>query len=137
MDGRGHAALLTERQFELQLSRERARADRSDSPLLVLTLGLDLNGSGRRKVERLTNMLSEVVCKRVRMMDIVGLYDGKIGVILPEAPKDAAQSLVNDIERTFHERIRQRMSSGAFLPEVLCHVYHFSSEQRGVRTVGR
>jgi hypothetical protein len=137
MNGGNDPSLLTESQFKRQLFRERARADRSDSSLLVLTVSLQANGSGRRKLERLTDMLSGVVCKRVRMMDIVGLYGGKIGIILPDTPRNAAQALVNDIERTFHKRIRQQMPSEPDLPEILCHVYHFSSEPCNVESIGR
>lgn len=122
--------VMSKREFQVALSRERARIARTNAPLVVLTVGFEGNGHAGTMTEKLRRALREVVRKRARRMDVVGEWDDGIGIILPDTPQSAAEIVVNDIERIFHNTIRKRVRWEGELPEVLCEVYHVTCEVR-------
>src|SRR4051794_18828940 len=79
--------LLNAHDFRREASRERERADRSDTHLAILVIELPAGRRQRRDFAFLCNALSQ----RLRITDTAGkLPDGRVAVLFPDTQKDGA-----------------------------------------------
>ncbi len=123
------ANLLGETQFEQQLLRERARAERTGSVFTVLNMHLEGKDIRIPANGLLWKILSRVICERTRLMDVPGHYRGGVGLILPDTSRDAIPALVNSIEELFHKRIQAHVKANEHLPEISCKVFFWSDDR--------
>jgi lipopolysaccharide/colanic/teichoic acid biosynthesis glycosyltransferase len=86
--------LLEEDAFRFEASRERVRADRSQSPLAILAIELPVDRATRRDILFLARELE----RRLRVTDTAGfLSDRRVGVLLPDTPSEGAWKVASDI----------------------------------------
>jgi lipopolysaccharide/colanic/teichoic acid biosynthesis glycosyltransferase len=106
--------LLTVRQFQQVLARERARSDRSGDRFCLLVF----SPSDDDAVRALHRTLPAILRRRTRATDEIGWIDQvSIGVILPGTPPRGAWKLALDVCKTLPPA-----------PEPLCRVYSYPSE---------
>ena len=80
--------------FRREATRERVRADRSNTPLAILVIELPADRRRTRDFSFLYNVLSQ----RLRLTDTAGqLPDGRIAVLFPDTRKDGAWKVASDI----------------------------------------
>lgn len=80
--------------FRREATRERLRADRSNTPLAILVIELPAERRQSRDLSFLCNVLSE----RLRITDTAGqLSDGRVAVLFPDTRKDGAWKVASDI----------------------------------------
>jgi len=95
---------LDAHEFHRQATRERMRADRSNSHLAILIIELPAD----RRTSRDYAFLSNVLSQRLRITDTAGeLRAGRVAVLFPDTQKDGAWKVASDIcDRypTGHER---------------------------------
>jgi lipopolysaccharide/colanic/teichoic acid biosynthesis glycosyltransferase len=88
------AYLLGVAEFRREASRERARADRSNTSLALLVIALPVD----RRTSRDFAFLSKLLHQRLRMTDTAGrLPDGRIALLLPETDEAGAWKVASDI----------------------------------------
>jgi lipopolysaccharide/colanic/teichoic acid biosynthesis glycosyltransferase len=81
--------------FRTALTRERARADRTEHEFSVLVL----EGQAVRNTQLATDLI-DTLSKRIRTVDEIGWFDkGRIGIILPDTKSNGAVKLAQDIRR--------------------------------------
>src|SRR3954462_7554363 len=79
--------LLDVHAFRREATRERVRADRSNTPLAILVIELPAD----RRRSRDFSFLYGVLNQRLRLTDTAGqLPDGRIAVLFPDTRKDGA-----------------------------------------------
>jgi lipopolysaccharide/colanic/teichoic acid biosynthesis glycosyltransferase len=92
--GSQRSFLLNAADFHREAARERARADRTNSPLAILVIALPADRSHSRDVSFLCGILSQ----RLRITDTAGqLPDGRVAVLFPETQKAGAWKVASDI----------------------------------------
>ncbi len=107
-------ALLDERAFRDALLRQRALADRTGTPCVLVSFTVDAwDGADP---DRLLGLLAGAVRTRVRLSDVAGWQNSgsAIGVILTGTPTEHARHVVRAIEAAFQAR-------GAALRGTLTH----------------
>jgi len=101
--------LFGHRQFERQLLRERALADRMHTQFALLVFALpDL--VDRKRIPSMMTLLGQTVCRRIRMSDLAGWYGPgheRIGILLHATAQDDVQNLIEQIEKAFQARVRE------------------------------
>lgn len=107
-------ALLDERAFRDALQRQRALADRTGTPCVLVSFSVGA-GNGADP-GRLLGVLADTVRTRVRLSDVAGWQNGgsAIGIILTGTPAGHARHAVRAIEAAFQAR-------GASLHGTLTH----------------
>jgi lipopolysaccharide/colanic/teichoic acid biosynthesis glycosyltransferase len=86
--------LLNVADFHREATRERMRADRSNSTLAILVIELPADRRENRDFTFLCNVLSQ----RLRITDSAGLLpDGRVAVLFPDTRKDGAWKVASDI----------------------------------------
>lgn len=123
-------AFLSDKQFTGQLRRERARANRADSGFLLVTFELTNTSCSRQTCQEMLEVLAHAVCARARASDVVGEFEGRIGLLLPDAPMAAVKKLVEGIECSFCECARRCFSNGGALPDIVYGVYEYPTDRR-------
>jgi len=141
-----HPVLLDKKQFQWALDRERARSERSESEFVLVRMRLAKsnghaskngrsdnghrngnghhNGNGNGPRNGLLAQLGEVIGERMRQSDFAGLCDGGIGLVLPNMPEETVASLVQDIERLFHDRVEERYGNEKHAPSIRCEIFY-------------
>jgi hypothetical protein len=115
--------------FAREAHRERARAHRTGSAFLVVTLRIatrtGMANQGQRT--RLVSLLADVLCRRARISDLVGwrTEDGEFGAILPCTPTAGATCFIEAVERTLQERARRELDLAGLQPELTCRVFAY------------
>lgn len=80
--------------FRREATRERVRADRSNTHLAILVIELPVDRRKNRDFAFLCNVLSQ----RLRITDTAGqLPDGRVAVLFPDTRKDGAWKVASDI----------------------------------------
>lgn len=80
--------------FRSEVTRERVRAERSNTPLAILVIELP----AERRQNRDFAFLCDVLSQRLRITDTAGqLPDGRVAVLFPDTPKDGAWKVASDI----------------------------------------
>jgi lipopolysaccharide/colanic/teichoic acid biosynthesis glycosyltransferase len=91
---RGNGLFLNAKCFRLELARERIRADRSQSPLAVLSIELPPDRATRADFD----FLGKGLVRRLRNTDVVGLLaTHQVGVLLPHTSEAGAWKVASDI----------------------------------------
>jgi lipopolysaccharide/colanic/teichoic acid biosynthesis glycosyltransferase len=95
---------LNAREFEREATRERVRADRSNTLLAILVIALPAH----RRRSQDYRFLYGILNRRLRITDTAGLlHDGRIAVLFPDTGKDGAWKVTSDICEYYplgHER---------------------------------
>ncbi len=113
--GREFRGLYSAEQFRQALRRERARADRFDQTLLLLSLGVS---SARTDRDTLVEAAA-VLRRRLRLSDEAGWLDRRhVGVLMPNTPPWGAWTLADELCLAFRQ--------GVPLPK--CRVYSYPSD---------
>ena len=89
--------LLGPDEFEMQLARERSRADRAGSSFALLVLSIP---PSKRAVADL-QAIGKAFLTRQRATDSIGkMEDGRIGIVLPDTTRDQAEVLATSLHET-------------------------------------
>lgn len=101
--------LFGHRQFERQLLRERALADRMHTQFVLLVFALP-SVEDRKSLASMMTLLGQTICRRIRMSDLAGWYGPgheRIGILLHATAQDDVNRLIDQIEKAFQERVRE------------------------------
>jgi lipopolysaccharide/colanic/teichoic acid biosynthesis glycosyltransferase len=91
---RGNDLLLDEKSLRFELTRERMRVDRNQSPLAVLTVELP----PERATPADFDFLAGVLVRRLRLTDTFGFVaERKVGVLLPDTSEAGAWKVASDV----------------------------------------
>jgi hypothetical protein len=113
------------------LLRERARADRTGSPLVVVSLGA--TGSNGRQTEprRLQELIAQSVTECFRLTDVKGWSarrPGHVAVMMPDTPRHHVYKPLRRVEDHFHRGYWQNYGRDARVPELSCTVFIYPGE---------
>lgn len=111
--------------FQLELLRERVRAERYGTGYVILQLSAKPVGDMYSLY-----VLCQAAAARCRTSDTVGFHGNGVGLLLPETAKEDVPGIVASIEQAFHDRFRRIFGDQRELPEIECKVY-FSSLNHG------
>ena len=101
--------------FQEALERERARADRWERPLSLLSLGVADSRQGKKTLQQVARILS----RRMRLTDEAGWLDHRhVGILMPNTPGWGAWTLADEICLEFPDSVP--------LPQ--CKVYCYPSD---------
>ena len=102
-------------QFRAAMDRERARADRWEQPLALLSLGVAHGRKGQETLQRVVRILT----RRMRLTDEAGWLDSRhIGILMPNTLGWGAWTLADEICLEFPDSVS--------LPQ--CKVYCYPSD---------
>ncbi len=101
--------------FREAMERERARADRWEQPLALLSLGVTNGPQGKKTLDQVARILAG----RMRLTDEAGWLDGRhVGVLMPNTPGWGAWTVADEICLEFPDSVP--------LPQ--CKVYCYPSD---------
>jgi hypothetical protein len=100
--------LLQESEFDQELERQRALAERTRAPIFILQFYLAPSLSRHEDREEAMEVLAEVVRARMRLSDIAGRCNDAVLLILRCARQEGASSVARAIGEAFDERLRPR-----------------------------
>jgi len=120
---RADLAVLNAVQFNRELQRQRARADRSQSRFVLALFRVALESDDLAATHIASRRLARVLDARARLSDVVGWYvDASVlGIILPDAEPTRLEGFVQQIEQTFLDDIAG-LRLGA---RVCCDLYNY------------
>ncbi|MDZ4861047.1 MAG: hypothetical protein SGI88_18910 [Candidatus Hydrogenedentes bacterium] len=129
--------LLAEDAFEEQLTLERARADRSGQPfvLIIFTVhGVD-NEAQANLAER---ALAGALFERTRISDAKGYYGGQVAAILPYTTKHDAAHVLDPLDGVFRKQLAAEGLQTLPGPRLSFVIYEYPDDERkrsGTRAV--
>ena len=116
------SAMLSTADFELELRRQRACVDRSNSLFAFVRFEVPPSGDGDAKPAEWAYVLEGSVRGRVRLSDVAGWCGGArgaVGVILPATGRDGAACVAKAVREAFKQRVARNDAREA---ELACEV---------------
>ena len=115
--------------FEEQLTLERARADRSGQPfvLIVFTIQFAQNEDALHEAEQ---ALAAALIDRTRLCDAKGFYGGQIAAILPYTTKADATNILEPLEFVFRRKLLESGVGTVPGPRLSFAVYEYPVDER-------
>jgi lipopolysaccharide/colanic/teichoic acid biosynthesis glycosyltransferase len=122
--------------FREQLKREKLRAERSNTPFVLLLLDVCTTSGGQENRLRGLEYLAAIVQERTRASDMQGWYhdDGKewVGIILPDTARKGAMHVLEKIEVSFKRRLTEVHSCDGDSMWLVCKMYWYSGNHTSV-----
>lgn len=116
--------------FARVLWRQRAHADRTGSPFLLLRFhlngGLHFNSSAEGAVDTLMHVAAQE-CRSGDLADWFGDHRRAVGVILPDASAESAPRVIERVTAAFRTRAKRYADAQGVIPELRCEVYVYPS----------
>lgn len=122
--------LLSERSFEEQLLKERARSDRGGGTFCIVVINIPLP-HGSTAHQQAAWVLASALHDRTRIIDTKGWFGDRVAVILPNTAPGHVGKIWNDIDRLFQKRVQAR-GAGSDLNINLTHeIFVYPSDHAG------
>jgi len=132
--------LLSQGEFEEHLLRERARADRTGLPFVVLSFGLAEGWGHRKPPQQMRTLLAMAINECFRLSDTKGWSgknEGQVTVLLPDTSREAAMKPVGRAEELFQAQLQRAFSPDVGAPDITCDVYAYPSDSWVDQASGR
>ena len=124
-----HRHLLERDRFKRAVDFERARAERSDSAFILVRIRLISDRDGKNGHDAAFAHLAAVVGERIRFTDVAGMSGDGIGMIFPNTPLEAIESIVQNIDALFRRGDAAQIGCQDKLPEIACDIYSSEIER--------
>jgi hypothetical protein len=116
------AGIHTQERFEEFLLKERARAERTNSPFALVLLDVALDRE-QPEYGQAMQVLSEILHARVRRADTAGWFEHRLAVILTDIQPECIDGICDYIEGEFQSQVRDRLDRQCPSPALVCEVY--------------
>lgn len=123
------SGLLANDAFEEQLTLERARADRSGFPFVLVVFNIQF-AQGDELMRTAEKALAAALIARTRICDAKGYYGGQIAVILPYTSKADATALLGPLEFMFRRNLAEAGIASLPAPKLSFAVYEYPDDER-------
>jgi hypothetical protein len=125
----GMEGLMSEEELKRELTRERARSDRSGRPFSLMLIDIMMPHE-QPEYERAVRLLTTVLNRRLRMHDGKGWYRGRIAVILPDVTTETVGAVWKAIEVGFVAEAHADLPKRLPLPDLRYEVFSYPNAAR-------
>ncbi len=130
------SGLLASDAFEEQLTLERARADRSGQPFVLIIFNVQ-GVSNEQEAGRAERALAAALFERTRISDAKGYYGEHVATILPYTTKEDASHILDPLEGVFRKKLAAEGLDTLPGPRLSFTIYEYPDDERkrsGTRT---
>jgi len=122
--------LLSERSFEEQLLKERARSDRGGGTFCMVVIDIPLP-RGSTAHQQAAWVLASALHDRTRIIDTKGWFGDRVAVILPNTAPGHVGKIWNDIRQLFQKRVQPRDADSPLKINLTHEIYVYPSDGAG------
>ena len=123
------AGLLPSEVFEEQLTLERARADRSGNPFVLIVFNIQFV-ENEEQLHRAERALAAALIERTRLSDAKGYYGEQIAAIFPYTAKTDAGNVLGPIEVIFLKKLAGEGLEALPGPRLTFAIYEYPDDER-------